>query len=142
VDAQRVWRIQNGISVYSIANEPGGFKLFLKFLIALIGAPYYMFCGLVGSIKWIPILLALSGVKDDAFYNTARYGVRLGLAIPALIIWALVYFLVFDWMIAAVLLLLSLPSVKYLYDYGIFFRRFCSDIRWKFKKKRAPERFL
>ena len=142
VDAQRVWRIQNGISVYSIANEPGGFKLFVKFLIALIGAPYYLFCGLVGSIKWIPILLALRGVKDDAFYNTARYGVRLGLAIPALIIWALAYFLVFDWMIAAVLLLLSLPSVKYLYDYGIFFRRFCSDIRWKFKKKRAPERVL
>ena len=142
VDAQRVWRIQNGISVYTIANEPGGFKLFLKFLIAAIGAPYYFFCGLVGSIKWIPILLVLRGVKDDAFYNTARYGVRLALAIPALIIWALVYFLVFKWKIAAVLLLLSLPSLKYLYDYGIFFRRFSSDIRWKFKKKRAPERVL
>ena len=142
VDAQRVWRIQNGISVYSIANEPGGLKLFLKFLIALIGAPYYMFCGLVGSIKWIPVILVLRGVKDDAFYNTARYGVRMALAIPALIIWSLVFFLVFNWKIAAVLLLLSLPSFKYLYDYGIFFRRFISDIRWKIKKRRAPERVL
>lgn len=142
VDEQRVWRIQNGISVYSIANEPGGFKLFLKFIVALLGAPYYLFCGLTGSIKWIPILLILRGVKDDAFYNTARYGVRLGLAIPALIIWALIFFLLFSWKIAAVLFLLSLPSLKYLYDYGIFFRRFISDLRWKFKKKRAPERVL
>ena len=138
VDEQRVWRIQNGISVYSIANEPNGFVLFLKTLLAILGAPYYFFCGLVGSIKWIPVTIALRGVKDDAFYNTARYGVRLGLAIPALIIWALVYFLLFNWKIAAVLLLLSLPSLKFLYGYGRFFRRFSSDWRWKFKKRRAP----
>ena len=142
VDSLRVWRIQNGISVYSIANEPSGFVLFLKFLLAILGAPYYLFSGVVGSIKWIPVLLALRGVKDDAFYNTARYGVRLGMAIPALIIWSLVYFLLFNWKIAILLLLLSLPSLKYLYDYGTFFRRFISDIRWKFKKKRAPERDL
>ena len=139
VDAQRLWRIQNGISVYSIANEPGGFKLFLKTLVAILGAPYYFFCGIVGSIKWIPIILILRGVKDDAFYNTVRYGVRLGLAIPALIIWALVYFLLFNWKIAAVLLVFSLPSLKYLYDYGSFFRRYISDIRWKIRKRHAPK---
>ena len=138
VDEQRLWRIQNGISVYSIANEPGWFKVFLKSIVALLGAPYYFFCGLVGCIKWIPIILILRGVKDDAFYNTARYGVRLGLAIPALIVWALLYFLLFNWKIAAVLLLLSLPSLKYLYDYGNFFRRYISDIRWKVRKRHAP----
>ena len=106
VDDLRLWRIQNGISVYSIAREPGAFKLLLKAIVALLGAPYYFFCGLVGSIKWIPITLILRGVKDDAFYNTARYGVRLGLAIPALIVWSLVYFLFFNWKIAAVLPLL------------------------------------
>ena len=136
VDDQRVWRIQNGISVYSIANEPGGFKLLLKTLVALLGLPYYLFSGVVGSIKWIPVILILRGVKDDAFYNTARYGIRLGLAIPALIVWSLIYFLLCDWMIAAVLLLLSLPSFKYLYDYGNYLRRFISDVRWKRKKKR------
>ena len=81
----------------------------------------------------------LRGAKDDAFYNTARYGVRLALAIPALIIWSLVYFLIFKWYIALGLLILSLPSLKYLYDYGLYFRRLCSDIRWKFKKKKAPD---
>ncbi len=142
VDAQRLWRIQNGISVYSIADEPGGFKLFLKCLVALLGLPYYLFSGVVGSIKWIPVLYTLRGVKDDAFYNTARYGIRLGLAIPALIVWSLVYFLLFNWKIAAVLLLLSLPSFKFLYDYGNYFRRFISDVRWKLKKKRVPEKVL
>ena len=139
VDRLRVWRIQHGISVYSIARDCGVFKLLLKTLVAILGAPYYFFCGLVGAIKWIPIIYILRGVKDDAFYNTARYGVRLALAIPALIIWSLVYFLIFKWYIAAGLLLLSLPSLKYLYDYGRFFRVFISDVRWKFKKKHAPK---
>ena len=139
VDALRVWRIQNGISVYSIAREPGAFRLLLKTLVALLGAPYYLFCGLVGCLKWIPIVYILRGVKDDAFYNTARYGVRLALAIPALIIWSLVYFLIFKWYIALGLLILSLPSLKYLYDYGTYFRRFTSDLRWKLRKKHAPK---
>ena len=139
VDALRVWRIQNGISVYSIAREPGAFKLLLKTLITLLGAPYYFLCGLLGCIKWIPIIYILRGVKDDAFYNTARYGVRLALAIPALIIWSLIYFIAFKWYIALGLLLLSLPSLKYLYDYGTYFRRYISDVRWLFKKKHAPK---
>lgn len=139
VDELRVWRIQNGISVKSIAHERNWAVLFLRFLVASAGLPYYLFCAVAGSIKWVPILLILRGVKDDAFYNTARYGVRLGLAVPALIIWALLYFLLFNWKIAAVMLILSLPSLKYLYDYGLYFRRLCSDIRWKFKKKKAPD---
>ena len=139
VDEFRVWRIQNGLSVHSIANEKNGFVLFLKCLLAMVYFPYYCFAAVVGSIKWVPITLILRGVNDDAFYNTARYGVRLGLAIPALIIWSLVYFLLFSWKIALLLLLLSLPSLKFLYDYGTFFRRLCSDIRWKFKKKKAPD---
>ena len=139
VDALRVWRIQNGISVYSIANEKSWWQLLLKSLVALLGLPYYCFCAIVGLIKWVPIVLILRGVKDDAFYNTARYGVRLGLAIPALIVWALVYFLIFRWQIAAILLVLSLPSLKFLYDFGEYYRRYFSDIRWKFSKKHAPK---
>ena len=139
VDALRVWRLQNGISVYSIAREPGFFNILWRSFVAMLGVPYYFFCGVVGSIKWIPITFILGGVKDDAFYNTARYGARLGLAIPALIVWTLLYFLLFNWKIAAVLLVLSLPSLKYLYDYGSFFRILSSDLRWKCRKKHAPK---
>ncbi len=138
VDQLRVWRIQNGLSVYAIANEKSFMGLVLEILIAILGFPYYAFSAVVGCIKWIPLALILRNIKDDAFYNTARYGTRLAMAIPAVIIWALVYFLLFNWQLATILFLLSLPSFKYLFDYGTFFRRFCSDVRWKFKKRKAP----
>lgn len=139
IDKLRVWRIQNGISVKSIAHERKWLNLVLRMLLALLGAPYYLFSAVVSSINWIPVLLALRGVKDDAFYNTARYGVRLAMAIPALIIWSALYFILFDWIIAALLLLLTLPTFRYLYDYGLWFRRLCSDVRWKFKKRHSPD---
>ncbi len=139
VDTLRLWRIQNGVSARSIANECGAFKLFVKFLLALIGLPYYCFCAIASSIKWIPITLVLRTVKDDAFYNTARFGTRMALALLALPIWAVVYYLFLPWQIATAAFLLSLPSLRYLYDYGCYFRCMCSDIRWKFKKRRAPK---
>ena len=135
----RLWRIQNGVSARSIANECGAFKLFVKFLLALIGLPYYCFCAIASSIKWIPITLVLRTVKDDAFYNTARFGTRMALALLALPVWAVVYYLFLPWQIATAAFLLSLPSLRYLYDYGCYFRCMCSDIRWKFKKRRAPK---
>ena len=139
VDTLRLWRIQNGVSARSIANECVAFKLFVKFLLALIGLPYYCFCAIASSIKWIPITLVLRTVKDDAFYNTARFGTRMALALLALPIWAVVYYLFLPWQIATAAFLLSLPSLRYLYDYGCYFRCMCSDIRWKFKKRRAPK---
>jgi hypothetical protein len=54
-------------------------------------------------------------------------------------VWALIYFLIFRWQIALALLILSLPSLKFLYDYGRFFRIYSSDVRWKFMKKHAPK---
>jgi len=139
VDTLRLWRIQNGVSARSIANECGALKLFAKFLLALIGLPYYCFCAIASSIKWIPITLVLRTVKDDAFYNTARFGTRMALALLALPIWAVVYYLLLPWQIATAAFLLSLPSLKFLYDYGCYFRRLCSDVRWKLKKRRAPK---
>lgn len=139
VDALRLWRIQNGVSARSIANECSGLKLFGKFLLALTGLPYYCFCAVASSIKWIPITLVLRTVKDDAFYNTARFGTRMALALLALPIWAVVYYLFLPWQIATAAFVLSLPSLKYLYDYGCYFRCLCSDIRWKIKKRRAPK---
>ena len=83
--------------------------------------------------------MVLRTVKDDAFYNTARFGTRMALALLALPVWAVAYYLLLPWQIATAAFLLSLPSLKFLYDYGCYFRRLCSDIRWKIKKRRAPE---
>ena len=135
----RLWRIQNGISVFSIADEKGWGKIFIKFLMALAGLPYYLFCGLVSSLIWIPTVIILGRVQDDAFYNTARFGTRLGLSIISFIVWCLLYFIFLPWKWALAALLLSLPSLRYIYAYGSFVRRLLSDLRWKFRRRKAPD---
>ena len=106
---------------------------------ALAGLPYYLFCGLVSSLIWIPTVIILVRVQDDAFYNTARFGTRLGLSIISFIVWCLLYFIFLPWKWALAALLLSLPSLRYIYAYGSFVRRLLSDLRWKFRRRKAPD---
>ena len=133
-DSLRLWRIQNGISVFSIADEKGWGKILVKCLMALAGLPYYLFSGLVSSLIWIPTVVILGRVQDDAFYNTARFGTRFGLSIISFIIWCAVYFIFLPWKWALAALILSLPALRYIYGYGSFVRRLLSDLRWKFRK--------
>jgi len=138
-DSLRLWRIQNGISVFSIADEKGWGKILVKCLMALAGLPYYLFSGLVSSLIWIPTVVILGRVQDDAFYNTARFGTRFGLSIISFIIWCAVYFIFLPWKWALAALILSLPALRYIYGYGSFVRRLLSDLRWKFRKHKAPD---
>lgn len=140
VEKLRIWRIQNGVSVHSIANGKRLLAAHINLALALLGLPYYLFCGIVGSIMWIPILCILRGIKDDAFYNTVRFATRFAMLPVAVIIWSVLYFcLLPSWIWATAALLLSIPSLRYLYGYGAFFRRLCSDIRWFWKRGKAPE---
>ena len=139
VEALRVWRIQNGVSVRSIAGNRGWFNILLRILLAIVGAPYYLFCGLVSCITWIPLTVILRGITDEAFNNTARFGVRFAMAPLSVILWAVLFFVFLPWKIAAVAFVLSLPSLRFIYAYGRFFRRLCSDIRWKAKGHKAPD---
>ncbi|MBR4842684.1 MAG: 1-acyl-sn-glycerol-3-phosphate acyltransferase [Bacteroidaceae bacterium] len=138
-DDLRLWRIQNGISVFSIADEKGWGKILIKFIMALVGLPYYLFSGLVSALIWIPTVVILGRVQDDAFYNTARFGTRFGLSIISFIVWCLVYFIILPWKWALAALILSLPALRYIYAYGAFVRRLLSDIRWKIRRRKAPD---
>lgn len=140
VEDLRVWRIQNGVSVRTIAKSCTFAGALLKAVLALVGLPYYIFCAVVASIFWIPTLLILRGIKDEAFYNTARFGVRFGISIIAVPLWAVLYFCFLpSWPLALGALVLSLPSIRYLYDYGDFFRRTASDLRWVLRRRKAPD---
>ncbi len=140
VEKLRIWRIQNGVSVNAIANNKRMVAAHINIVLALLGLPYYLFCGVVGSIMWIPILCILRGIKDDAFYNTVRFATRFAMLPVALIVWSVLYFcLLPSWIWATAALLLSIPSLRYLYGYGAFFRRLCSDIRWFWKRGKAPD---
>ena len=139
VEALRVWRIQNGVSVFSIADNRGWFNILLRILLAILGAPYYLFSGLVSCITWIPLTVILRGITDEAFNNTARFGVRFAMAPLSVVLWAVLFFIFLPWKIAAAAFVLSLPSLRFIYAYGRFFRRLCSDVRWKFRSAKAPD---
>lgn len=139
VDALRVWRIQNGVSVTSIAGNRGWLSILFRLLLALLGAPYYFFSGLVSCITWIPLTIILRGITDEAFNNTARFGVRFAMAPLSVILWIVLFFTFLPWKIALVAFVLSLPSLRFIYAYGRFFRRLCSDLRWKIGGGKAPD---
>ena len=63
IERFRLWRIQNGISVYSISDEKGWGKILIKFFIMLAGLPYYMFSALASALIWVPTVILLSGYR-------------------------------------------------------------------------------
>lgn len=139
IDKFRLWRIQHGVSVYSVGNNKGLLRIHAEMIGLALLFPYALFCAMVSCISWIPMMSILRGIKDDAFYNTVRFATRMGLAVPSLIIWCLIYFLVFPWKIALGLLILSLPSLRVVFDYGMWARMFSSDFKWKFRRHKAPD---
>lgn len=139
IDQQRVWRIQHGVSVRSIGGRVSWAKVVGKAFIALLGLPYYIFSAIVSALVWIPTLFVLSKVDDDAFYNTARYAVRLALSWIYVILFAVLFFCKLPLIPAIILTLLLLPAYNYLIDYREFTRMCLSDIRWLLSKRKRVE---
>lgn len=141
VEKLRIWRIQHGVSVHSIANPKRLLAAHFNILLAVLGLPYYCFCAVAGSILWVPILCILRGIKDDAFYNTVRFATRFAMLPIAVILWAVLYFclLPWSWPWALGAFVLSLPSLRFLYGYGTFVRRMNSDIHWFWRRRKAPD---
>lgn len=139
VDKLRVWRIQNGVSVRSIACNVTLPKLLLKILVALLGLPYYLFCVVVCALVWAPTIFILSKVDDDAFYNTARFGVRFALSWVYVLVFALLFFKWFPLVPAIILTLLLFPSYNFFTDYREYARIIHSDVSWICKRKKAPK---
>ena len=64
-----------GISVLSLGN--GGFGRFLlKTLLLLLWLPFQLFCGIFSILQIAPAeyMIRKGTIKDDAFYNSFRYG--------------------------------------------------------------------
>lgn len=140
IDQQRVWRIQRGVSVHSIAGNTTWKSALCKSLLLLAGLPYYLFSVIVCAIVWVPTLFILSKVDDDAFYNTARMVVRLALSWIYIIGFAIAFFSMLPWLPALILTALLLPAYNYFTDYREYSRITLSDFRWLILK-RKPYRF-
>lgn len=140
IDALRLWRLQNGVSVYSVASDNIKRDVVVKTLLLLIGMPYYLFSMVASLLTWLPSLLIISKIKDDAFYNSARFCVKLATYLLSLIIWAIIFFNMFTttW-VALVALLTVVPAHSYFIEFSEYLRKCVSDWRWMIKSKRAPK---
>ncbi len=136
IDAQRVWRIQHGVSVRSIAGNTKWSNVLLKMLGSLIGLPYYLFSAVVTALVWAPTVFILSKVDDDAFYNTARFGTRLALSWIYVIVFGILFFKFLPVVPAVILTLLLFPAYNYFVDYREFVRMTLSDMRWLLSRRK------
>ena len=102
-----------------IAPEVASARLPLWLRILLF--PLWLAAAALSFPIWLTAeLLCRKKVKDRAFHNTVRFGCRLLLGPLTLIIWAVVFFLLLPWWLAAALLVFSAHALSLFYDLGIW----------------------
>ena len=139
VDTQRVWRIQHGVSVRSIADTPKWPIVIAGVLWLLCLSPLFLAAAVVSLIVWLPIAVIVNKVDDDAFYNTARLGVRMAVTWIYVIAFAIVFFRTLPLAVAIVLTLLLPGAHNFFVWYCEKVRMVLSHIRWKLSGKKAEE---
>lgn len=85
---------------------------------AILGFPLFLLCAVLSLPMWaIAEYICNRKIKDPAFCNTARFGVKLVGTPVFFILWAVALFLLLPWWAATPLLLLFLPSYSIFYDW-------------------------
>lgn len=91
---------------------------FLRVLQAVLSFPLFLVCAVLSLPMWgIAEYICNRKIKDPAFCNTARFGVKLVGTPIFFILWAVALFLLLPWWAAAILLLLFLISYSVFYDW-------------------------
>ena len=132
-------RVENKISVTSTAKKRPFLNFLWKFLVALIGFPYFLASTIVNAIIWIPTLIVKSKLKDKAFSNTVCFGGKLLLGPLVLIGGTIALFCSLPWYWALGGVVLLFFSYDFWHDYHELCRRMVSDFRWTFKRKLRKE---
>jgi 1-acyl-sn-glycerol-3-phosphate acyltransferase len=132
-------RVKNKISVTSIAKKRPLVNFLWKFLLALVGFPYFVASTVVNAIAWIPALIIKSKLKDKAFSNTVCFGSRFLIAPLVFIAGTIVLFCTLPWYWALGGAVLLFFSYDIWFDYLELVRRLVSDVRWAFKGKLRKE---
>lgn len=132
-------RVRQKISVTSTAKKRPLLNSLWKFLLALIGLPYFIASTVANAIAWIPALVIKSKLKDKAFSNTVCFGSRFLVASLVFIGGTIALFCTLPWCWALGGMVLLFFSYDFWYDYQELVRRMVSDIRWAFKGKLRRE---
>lgn len=129
-------RVRQKISVTSTAKKYPLVNSLWKFLVLLIGLPYYVVSAIVNLPVWLTTLIIRRQLKDPAFGNTVSFGVRLVL-FPIVFIVGTILLLckLHPWYWALCGIVLLFFSYSIFVDYNELCRRWISDVRWTFKTK-------
>ena len=132
-------RVKNKISVTSTAKKRPLVNFVWKFLLALVGFPYFAASTVVNALAWIPTLVIKSKLKDKAFSNTVCFGGRFLVTPLIFIAGTIVLFCTLPWYWALAGTVLLFFSYDIWFDYLELVRRLVSDVRWAFKGKLRKE---
>lgn len=130
------------ISIHSFGHKKMASRTLGKALIWLVMLPAYLFCALASLPMWLVSLwLCRNKIKDKAFRNTARFGVKFAMIPIMIVVWALVIFIFLPWYIALPMYVLALFSHSTFYEITEYSRRLFSDIRYLFGHKSLKLRY-
>lgn len=122
-------RRSKGISIYSFFRRRPVLNAVWKGLAAILGLPYFLFAAIAGLPMWGLFEFLKTRIKDNAFKNTAGFGVKLAGSIIFGLIWTILAFCLLPWQYATTFLLLLVPTYSYFYDYREFLRIYWSDLK-------------
>ena len=106
-----------------------------KFVVLLIGLPYFAASAVVNLPVWLTTLIIKGKLKDKAFSNTVSYGVEFVLFPIIFIVGTILLFCNLPWQWALGGTVLLFFSYMLFVDYCELCRRWISDVRWTFKTK-------
>ena len=128
-------RSDKKVSIKSLGHRSLWIAILLKTIIGIALLPIYLSAVLMSLPMWASAAFICTKVKDPAFRNTVRFGVRLALTPVMAIIWAAVFFCTLGWAQAIVFFLFSLCSYSIAFDGKEFYRILFSDWRLAFSKR-------
>ena len=132
-------RVEQKISVTSVAKKRPLFNSLWKFLLALVGLPYFLASTVANAIAWIPMVIIKSKLKDKAWGNTVCFCSKLLLSSLVFIGGSIALFCTLPWYWALGGAVALFFSYDIWFDYRELVRRMVSDIRWAFKTKLRNE---
>ena len=132
-------RVEHRISVTSTAKRRPLVNSLWKFLVAVIGLPYFLASTVVNAIAWIPMLILKSKLKDKAWGNTVCFGSKFLITPLVFIGGSIALFSTLPWYWALAGAVALFFSYDVWFDYQELVRRMVSDIRWTFMGKLRKE---
>lgn len=128
-------RRRQKISVISTAKKYPLLNSLWKFVVLLIGLPYFVASAVVNLPVWLTTLIIRGKLTDKAFGNTVSYSVKLVLFPIVFVIGTIVLFCKLPWLWALGGTVLLFFSYSLFVDYCELSRRWISDVRWTFKTR-------